>query len=117
MATHDIPQTDWPAFFDEFNTHRKGAKVTMEAVGSTTGRQTKAEAVPFDGITYDEGANIITVHLGGDNPQQHAVGNVTHLYHKMGAGVMSSEVNPDEFLEITTTNTPPIIFLRFQPAQ
>ena len=113
MANHDLPQADWPAFFDEFNAHRKGVHVTMEAVGSTTGRHTLADSVPFDGITYDEAANAITISLGGDSPQKHTVTDATHLYHKTGAGVMSSEVTPDEFLEITTTSVPPITYLRF----
>ena len=116
MATHDIPQANWPAFFDEFNTHRKGAKVTVEAVSSTTGRHTEAEAVPFEGITYDAGANTLTIHWGGDKPQNHSVPGATHLYHKTGAGVMSSEVNPEEILEITSSGTPPIHLLHFLPA-
>ncbi len=115
MANHDIPQADWPTFFDEFTTHRKGTKVTIEAVGSTTGRHTEVEAAPFEGITYDEDTNTVQIQLGGEGSKAHSVSDVTRVYHKTGAGVMSSEVNPDEILEITTSGTPPIRYLHFLP--
>ena len=44
----------------------------------------------------------------------HIVSNPQQVFHKTGAGVMSAEVNPDEVLEITASDDPPITYLRFR---
>ena len=39
--------------------------------------------------------------------------NPVHVYHKNAAGLISEEVNPDEVLEITSSDDPRITYLRF----
>ena len=123
MATHDIPRNEWPGFLEEFTRRHQGARVTIEAVDPRTSPQTEAQAVPFVGISFEgaqqgdeEDAIVLLMERGGDGRKHasHTIRGPRHLYHKPGAGVISSEVNSDEILEITAGGEPPITYLHFR---
>ena len=122
MATHEIPRDQWTEFLEEFTRRRQGARVTIRAVDPRTSPETQARSAPFEGISFeagagDDGSGEIVLLLGADGPIRaapHAIRAPRHLYHKPGAGVISSEVNPDEILEITAGNEPPITYLLFR---
>ncbi len=120
MATHDIAREGWAEFFDDFSKARQGVMVSIETVAPRTdGPQTQTRALPFVGITFEDkgsGANTIQIMAGTetDDHLTHTVTNPQRVFHKTGAGVMSAEVNPDEVLEITASEDPPITYLRFR---
>jgi hypothetical protein len=119
MATHDIPREQWKAFFEEFSRRHQGARVTVEAVDPRSTPHAEATRLPLVSISFDEGgsggeAGAIRLQLGadgGDGPVSRTIANPKQVYHKTGAGVMSSEVNPDEILEVTAQGEPPITYL------
>ncbi|HVK04736.1 MAG TPA: DUF5335 family protein [Armatimonadaceae bacterium] len=122
MATHDIPREEWKGFLEEFTRLHQGSRVTMEAVDPHTSPQTEAQALPFVSISLEDeeqgedGGSIVLLLEGDGEPKRvsHAIRGPRHLYHKPGAGVISSEVNPDEILEITAAGEPPITYLHFR---
>lgn len=120
MATHDIPREQWKTFFEDFSRRHQGrARVTVEAVDPKTQPHVEANALPFVGLSFEEKGSdtgSIVLLLGAERGDhvKHSVENPRHVYHKAGAGVLSSEVNPDEILEITAPGDPPILFLHFR---
>ncbi len=120
MATHDIPQTDWETYLTEFTERHQGALVTIEDVDPMTSPTVEAGDLTFVSISYKgqgDGHGVIelvTVSEGGDNESTHTIPAPKAVFHKPGAGVMSSEVNPDEVLEITSGEKPPIHLLTFR---
>ena len=124
MATHDIPRGEWKAFLEEFTRRHEGARVTMEAVDPRSSPQAEATGLPLVEIAYEEGgggddasaAGRVFIVLGDEAGRHvtHAIDAPRHVYHKPGAGVLSSEVNPDEILEITAGGEPPITYLHFR---
>lgn len=120
MATHDIPRTDWETYLSEFTQHHQGALVTIEDVDPMTSPTVEAGDLAFVSISYrsqeDEGGviELVTTSDGSDSENTHAIPAPKAVFHKPGAGVMSSEVNPDEVLEITSAGKPPIHLLTFR---
>lgn len=118
MATHEIPASEWKSFLQTFSERRKGAKVTVEVTDPKQGPRREIGGLALVGITYEgEGSGAGTIELLlGDDPSAHVTHTVTHpkaIYHKGGAGVLSEEVNPDEIIEITSADEPPIVQLHF----
>jgi hypothetical protein len=121
MPTREIGREQWPAFLDEFSRRRAGARVTIEVVnGPQADPRFAARRLPLVGLSYEDkgsGAGRIDIFAGTDADDQitHTITQPVHLYHKDGAGLISDEVNVDEIIEITSSDTPPITFLRFEP--
>jgi hypothetical protein len=121
MATHEIAREDWNTFLTEFSRRHQDAKVAIETVSpvDADGVDEEADFLPFLGITLDTKGNgtdsikIATTTEEGDD-FTHVVTAPKQVYHKTGAGVLSDEVTPDEILEITSANAPPITYLRFR---
>jgi hypothetical protein len=119
MATHEIAREDWSSFFSEFSRRHRDAEVAIEAVSPVDGVNEAANFMPFVDITFNEkGSNAGTISItsgadGGVN-LTHTVTAPKQVYHKTGAGVLSDEVTPDEILEITSADAPPITYLRFR---
>ena len=120
MATHDIPQTDWETYFSAFTERHKDALITIEDVDPLTNPTMEAGSMTFVSIQYkpqgSEGGVIELVTAAGGDAQEkiHAIAAPKAVFHKPGAGVLSSEVNPDEVLEITSGGKPPIHLLTFR---
>ena len=118
MATHDIARETWADFFDDLSRRRQGSPVTVETVAPESGTEREVDALPFAGISLDtkgSGAGAIVIILGTetDDHVTHTITNPTRVYHKTGGGVMSIEVEQAEALEITSSDEPPITYLRF----
>ena len=121
MPTREISRDRWPAFFDEFSRTRAGALVTVEIVGSPQADPWfPARRLPLTGLSFEpggSGAGHMEIRAGeGEGHITHVIVQPTHVYHKDGAGLISDEVNRDEILEITSTASPRITFLRFEPS-
>ena len=118
MATHDIARETWATFFDDLSRRRQGTPVTVETVAPESGTEREADALPFAGISLDSegGAGAVVIRLGaeGGDSVTHTITNPTRVYHKTGGGVMSIEVEQAEALEITSSDEPPITYLRFR---
>ena len=120
MATHDIPQNDWDSYLSQFTQRHQGALVTIEDVDPMTNPTVEAGDLTFVSIDYkaEEGdggvIELITTSGGSDHRKTHAIPHPKAVFHKPGAGVLSSEVNPDEVLEITSGGKPPIHLLTFR---
>lgn len=118
MATHDIPRADWETYLSEFTERHQGALVTIEDVDPMTSPSVEAGDLSFVSIRYEEQGNeggMIELVTGQDGQQKtHTIPAPKAVFHKPGAGVMSSEVNPDEVLEITSGAKPPIHLLTFR---
>ncbi|MES2465075.1 MAG: hypothetical protein V4671_31300, partial [Armatimonadota bacterium] len=102
MATHDIPQTDWETYLAAFTERHQGALVTIEDVDPMTSPTVEAGDLVFTAIRYkaqgNDGGVIELVTTSGENSQEktHTIPAPKAVFHKPGAGVLSSEVNPDE---------------------
>ncbi|MBC8102326.1 MAG: DUF5335 family protein [Cytophagales bacterium] len=121
MATHEIPQSDWEKYLSDFSERHRGALVTIEDVDPMSSPVIETRDLPFVSIGYDadgaDGAGIIELVLGatgGGHGKTHAIPAPKAVFHKPGAGVLSSEVNPDEVLEVTSGAKPPIHYLTFR---
>jgi hypothetical protein len=95
--------------------------VTIEDVDPMTSPNEEAGDLTFVSITYkgqgnDEVIELITTSGEGNQAAQstHSIDAPKSVFHKPGAGVLSSEVNPDEVLEITSGGKPPIHLLTFR---
>lgn len=122
MATHDIPETDWETYLSAFTQRHQGALVTIEDVDPMTTPTIEAGGHLFVSLSYSaekgEGGviELVTTAAGGENDSRktHTISAPKAVFHKPGAGVLSSEVNPDEVLEITSGGKPPIHLLTFR---
>jgi hypothetical protein len=123
MATHDIARETWADFFEDFSRRRQGTPVTIEAVDPRADdehdRQVEERGLPLVGISYEaKGSEAGAIEImTGTAPEDHVTHTITNpkdVYHKTGAGVMSLEVDPDEVLEITSSDYPPVTYLRFR---
>jgi hypothetical protein len=122
MPTREIARTEWKTYFDEFSRTRAGELVTIELIYSPQADpQFPWDKQPLAGLTFEEKDSelgTIVISAGGDESDQHThtVTNPVHVYHKNARGLLSDEVNVDEVVEITSTDDPRIVFLRFTPA-
>ena len=116
MATHEIPKADWETYLTAFTGRHQGALVTIEDVDPASTPKTKGGDLPFVSIGYkahegDSDAIELVTSKG-----THRIASPKAVFHKPGAGVLSSEVNPDEVLEVTSESKPPIHLLTFRHA-
>lgn len=109
MATHEIPEAEWSAFFQTFSARRKGATVTVETADPQKGPRKEESNVPLAAITYADGAVTVAFEGGAT----HAITSAKAVYHKGAAGLMSDEVNHDEIIEVTSADNPPVTQLHF----
>ena len=122
MPTREIARTEWKTYFDEFSRTRTGELISVELIFSPQADpQDALDKEPLVGITYEEkGSEPGTIEIiAGDkenNALTHTVTNPVHVYHKNARGLISEEINVDEVIEITSTDDPRIVFLRFTPA-
>lgn len=120
MATHEIPEKDWTTYFEAFTERHQGALVTIEDVDPISQPQYETDSLPFLSIAYRQdapGGPVIELALDakdGAPGRTHTVPAPKGVYHKPGAGVISSEVNPDEVLEITSGAKPPVHYMTFR---
>jgi hypothetical protein len=122
MPTREIARSEWKTYFDDFSRTRAGERVTVELIFSPQDDpQYAVNKEPLTGITYEEKGSeggTIEISAGGEenNALTHTVTNPVHVYHKNARGILSDEINADEVLEITSSDTPRIVYLRFTPA-
>ena len=120
MPAHEVTREDWPGFFDELSRKRQGALVSVSEVDPSTEPVLEIKSLPLVGIAFDEKGserNSIEI-MAGTEPNDH----VTHViesprevFHKTGRGILSSELNEEEIVEITASGHPPITYIRFLP--
>jgi hypothetical protein len=122
MPTREIARTEWKTYFDEFSRTRAGELVTVELIYSPQADpQYALTRQPLAGMTFEEkGGEPGTIEISAgteeNNSLTHTITNPVHVYHKNARGLLSDEVNVDEVIEITSTDDPRIVFLRFTPA-
>ena len=122
MPTREIARSDWKTYFDDFSRARAGERVTAELIfDPQADPQFALNRLPFVGISYEEKgseAGTIEIIAGGetDDAVTHTITHPVHVYHKNARGLISDEINADEIVEITSTDDPRIISLRFEPA-
>ncbi|MBC8142205.1 MAG: DUF5335 family protein [Armatimonadetes bacterium] len=109
MATHQIPEDQWTSFFEVFTERRKGAAVNVEVADPKRGPRMEVSDQSLEAITLSDGAVTVAFASGAT----HTVPDAKAVYHKTAAGIMSDEVNPDELVEITSGEDPPITLLHF----
>ena len=123
MPTREIARTEWKTYFDEFSKTRAGELVTVELIfNPQADPQYAISRQPLVGLTYEQKGDepeTIEISTGGEenNSLTHTVTSPVHVYHKNARGIISDEVNVDEVLEITSTDEPRIVFLRFTPVE
>ncbi len=121
MPTREIARPEWKTYFDEFSRTRAGELVTVELIYSPQADpQYALVKQPLIGITFEEDGEAGTFDLSAgseaDDALTHTITNAVHVYHKNARGIISEEINEDEVIEITSTDDPRIVFLRFTPA-
>ncbi len=122
MPTREIARTEWKTYFDEFSRTRAGELVTVELIyNPQADPQYALTRQPLAGMTFEEkdgesGTIEISAGTKENHSLTHTVTNPVHVYHKNARGLISDEVNVDEVVEITSTDDPHIVFLRFTPA-
>ena len=119
MPTREIQREQWETYFNEFSQTRAGELVTIEVVrNAQDDPRDEVKLLPLVGISFDpKGSEAGSIEIMvGDKAHDHVTHIVTrpvHVYHKDGAGLISDEVNQDEIIEITSSDVPPIVYLRF----
>lgn len=122
MPTREIARTEWKTYFDDFSKHRQGEVVSVELVFSPQADPSyPLEHQPLVGLSYEDkgsDAGSILIMAGGEETDSvtYRVTNPVHVYHKNARGLISEEINEDEVIEVTSTDDPRIVFLRFAPA-
>lgn len=115
MATHEIARSEWANYLKTFSDRHKGALVTIEDVEPQSSPEIESQDRPLIAITFHEdGEDGERIEVQMEGREAHKVPAPKAIYHKPGAGVLSSEVNPDEVLEITSSQQPPIHYLTFR---
>ncbi len=122
MPTREIARTEWKTYFDDFSQNRQGEVVSVELVFDPQADPSyPLERQPLVGLSYEDTgseAGSILVVAGGEETDSvtYRVTNPVHVYHKNARGLISEEINDEEVIEVTSTDEPRIVFLRFAPA-
>ena len=76
MKTKEIPQKEWPKFFDNFSSRHQSWSVTLEIFGTELGAQVQESELPLVGIVdeWDEIHGNRIVIMFGEKPDDH----ITH---------------------------------------
>ncbi len=64
MSTKKIEQQRWTEYFDHLSSVTDQQLINIEIIGLTIGGQVEVNDAAFDGISYDDGDDIITVQAG-----------------------------------------------------
>ena len=84
MQTRQIPQAEWPAFLNCFNSRHQGWLMNLEIFGPDIGAQVQGSLLVLEGVIdeYDERrGNTVTI-MAGDRPADHvthAISRVTEI--------------------------------------
>jgi hypothetical protein len=73
MLTKEIAREEWGKFLNEFSRRHRGARVTLEILGSEAGAAKEGERLPLVGVVWDPknaAGPIVEVSIGGD-PHTH----------------------------------------------
>jgi hypothetical protein len=79
MKTREIPQNEWPKFFDNFSRKHEGWLVTLEIFGTELGAQVQERELALEGIVDERDeihGNRIVIMLG-EKPD-------AHITHRIG---------------------------------
>ena len=84
MKTKEIPQNEWPGFFDNLSRQHEGSLATLEVFGSEFGAQVEERGLPFEGIVAEWNevhGNRIAIMVGGklDHHLTHNISQPTHV--------------------------------------
>jgi len=64
MSTQQIEKQRWTEYFDHLSSVTDQQLIKIEIIGLTIGGQVEVKDVTFDGISYDDGDDVITVQAG-----------------------------------------------------
>lgn len=64
-STREIPRAQWRSYFDDFSRDLPSLVATVEVVGEEVGAQVEAQRSLLQGITYDDGDDILVIGLEG----------------------------------------------------
>ena len=73
MKTREIPQNEWPKFFNNFSSKHQGWSVTLEIFGTELGAQVQERELALVGIVDEIHGNRIVI-MFGEKPDNH----ITH---------------------------------------
>ena len=73
MQTRQIPESEWPAFFNSFNSRHRGWVMNLEVFGPDIGAQVEGSWLVLEGVTaeYDERRGNTIMIMAGDRPADH----------------------------------------------
>ena len=80
MKTKEIPQNEWPKFFDNFSSRHQSWSVTLEIFGTELGAQVQERELALAGIVdeRDEIHDNRIVIMFGDKPNDHMTHSIGH---------------------------------------
>ncbi len=122
MPTREIARPEWKTYFDDFSKNRQGEVVSVELIFDPQADPSyPLEHQPLVGLSYEQkgsDAGSILIMAGGEETDSvtYRVTSPVHVYHKNARGLISDEINDEEVIEVTSTDEPRIVFLRFAPA-
>ncbi len=105
MSTQKIEKQRWIEYFDHLSSVTDKQLVTIEIAGLSIGDQTEVEDAPFDGISYDDGDDVITVQAG----------DIGHMIKQPGEVYVLEEDDGLKSIEVTDSEDNKHI-LMFKPA-
>jgi hypothetical protein len=94
MSTLKIEKARWTEYFDHLSNVTDSQLIKIEVINMEIGDQTEVENTPFNGISYDEIDDIISVQAGSVG---HMVNQPTQVYVLEGdEGLESMEITDAE---------------------
>lgn len=79
MQTRQIPQNEWPAFLNSFNSRHQGWLMNLEVFGPDIGAQVEGSWLVLEGVTdeYDERHGNTIMIMTGDKPADHLTHSIS----------------------------------------
>jgi len=114
MKTKEIPQIEWPKFFDNFSSRHQGWSLTLEIFATELGAQVQERELPFAGIVdeWDEIHGNRIAMMFGETPDAH----ITHrISRPTEVSLEYTEGGADVALAIKSADGV-MALLRFLPA-
>ena len=76
MQTRQIPEREWPAFLNSFNSRHRGWVMNLEVVGPEIGAHVEGSWLVLEGVAaeYDDRHGNTIMIMAGDQPADH----ITH---------------------------------------
>ena len=75
MQTKEIPQKEWPKFFDNFSRKHEGEILSLEILGTDIGAQLEEKGLALEGITAEVTGTTIVIMAGG-RPDDHVTRSI-----------------------------------------